>query len=215
MLGELKLTFCQVDLRIFVHLNRGIYILQSGKRFVMQSDFWNIVGSISQIIGSVVAIIGIIYIAFQVRDTRRFTRSALLNELEKESRDHRRAFQLVTGEWKSDKEITTREDDVYELFECLGLFERIKLLLDNDVIDMRTVNELFGYRFFLIANNLNVQKHILYPDMNSFIAIFALHNQWRKYREEHDEPIAHDGTDLAKFNKKQYQEAFDTYRKRR
>ena len=215
MLGELKLAFCQVDLRIFVHLNRGIYILQSGKRFVMQSDFWNIVGSISQIIGSAVAIIGIIYIALQVRDTRRFARSALLNELEKESRDHRRAIQLVIGEWESNKEIVPKEDDAYALFECLNLFERIKLLLDNDAIDLRTVNELFGFRFFHIVNNLNVQKHILYPNMNGFIAVFALHNQWRKYREEHDEPIAHDGTDLAKFNMKQYREALDTYRKRR
>ena len=181
----------------------------------MQPDFWNAAGSVSQIISSVVAIAGIIYIALQVRDTRRFTRSALLNELDKESRDHRRAFQLVTGEWKSNKEITPKEDHAYELFECLGLFERIKLLLDNSVIDMRTVNELFGYRFFLVVNNLNVQKHILYPEMNSFIAIFSLHSQWRKYREKHDEPIAYDEMDLAKFNMKQYQEALNTYLKRR
>lgn len=147
----------------------------------MTSDFLSAASAIGQIISSIVAIVGILYIARQVRDTRRFTRSQLLNELEKESRDHRHAFQLVTGAWLSTTEITKREDDLYAIFECLGLFERMKLLLDNNVVDLRTVNELFGYRFFLLVNNRNVQRHILYPDQNSFIMIFALHDQWRRY----------------------------------
>jgi len=67
----------------------------------MTPDIWTVAGAISQIAGSVVAALGIIYIARQIRDARRFTRAQLFNELEKEWKDYRRASQLINGEWKS------------------------------------------------------------------------------------------------------------------
>lgn len=181
----------------------------------MQNVDWGALGALAEIIGSIVSMIGIIYISIQVRDTRRFTRSQVINELEKESRDHRKAFQIVTGSWRSEVTINPQDDDMYEIFECLGWFERMKIMLDQKVIDMQTVNELFGYRFFLLVNNRNVQEHILYPDSESFVTIFILHSDWRKYRRQREEVIFKDDTDLAKFDSTKYQKALNIHTKRR
>jgi len=181
----------------------------------MTPDAWTVAGAISQIVGSVVAALGIIYIALQIRDARRFTRAQLLNELEKESKDYRHAYQLITGEWKADREVNPQEDQLYEFFECLGFFERIKLLLDNKVINMPTIDIIFGYRFFLLINNPHIQKHILYPDGHSFTAVFALHKQWSEYRKAHNEEIVHSETDLSKHDPKQYNHFIDSYNKRK
>ena len=75
-------------------------------------------------------------------------------------------------------------EDLNDIYECsnLGFFERIKMLLDQKVIDMATVDRLFGFRFFYLVNNPHVQRMALYPDGHSFTATFALHRQWLKYR---------------------------------
>lgn len=181
----------------------------------MTPDAWTVAGAVSPIVGSVVAAIGIIYIARQIRDARRFTRAQFFNELEKEWKDYRHASQLINGEWKADREVNPSGDQLYEFFEYLGFFERIKLLLDNKVIDMPRMNIIFGYIFFVLINNPHVQKHILYPDGHAFTAVFALHKQWSEYRKAQNEEIAYSETDLSKYDPKQYNHFIDSYNKRK
>jgi hypothetical protein len=181
----------------------------------VETDFWKSVSTISQIAASVVTIVGILFIAWQVSDTRRFTKSQLLNELEKGSNEYRHAYMMITGPWRTEEEISPHEEQLYDIFECLGFFERIKILLDNRVIDMQTVDRLFGYRFFLLVNNPHVQKFALYPDGHDFIIVFALHKQWVRYRQLHGEEIADKETDLRLFNPKAYDEFVASYFKRK
>ncbi len=181
----------------------------------MNTELWNTLGIISQIAASIVTIVGILFIAWQVADTRRFTRSQLLNDLEKESKEYRHVYVLITGPWIVAQEVSPQEEQLHDIFDCLGFFERIKVLLDNRVIDMPTVDRLFGYRFFLLVNNPNVQKFALYPDGHDFTTVFALHKQWTQYRQSRKEEITYNETDLPLFNPKEYDEFIASYSRRR
>lgn len=181
----------------------------------MNTEFWIGLAAISQIAASVVTIVGILFIAWQVSDTRRFTKSQLLNDLEKESGEYRHVYMLITGTWKALQEVSPKEDQLHDIFECLGFFERIKVLLDNQVIDLPTVDRLFGYRFFLLVNNPHVQKFALYPDGHSFTTVFALHKQWSRYRLSRKEEITHSETDLPLFDPKQYEKFSASYARRK
>ena len=180
----------------------------------VQPEVWNAVAAISQVVASVVAIVGIIYIARQVADTRRFTRGQLLNELEKESGDYRDVYLKVTGEWAAEQGSAPTEHELQDVFDALGWYVRIKLLLDSQVIDLPTVDAIFAYRFFLLVNNRTVQQYALYPDGDSFAVVFALHKQWSDYRRSRGEPIAHEATDLRAFNLQQYDGFVATYERR-
>lgn len=181
----------------------------------MNTEFLNTLAIISQIASSVVTVFGVLFIAWQVSDTRRFTKSQLLNDLEKDSKDYRNTYLILTNSWKPTNEVTPTEEILHEFFECLGFFERVKILIDNKVIDWPTVDRLFGYRFFLLVNNPHVQKFALYPDGDSFTTIFALHKQWFQYRQAHQQEIIHKDTDLSFYDPKQYEEFIKSYARRK
>jgi len=46
-------------------------------------------GAFSQIFSLMVTILGIVFISWQISDSRRFNKSQLLNDLQKESKDYR------------------------------------------------------------------------------------------------------------------------------
>ncbi len=181
----------------------------------MNTEFWTVVSTVSQAAASVVTIVGILFIAWQVSDTRRFTKSQVLNDLEKESKEYRQVYMMITGSWQATQEVSPQEEQLHDIFDCLGFFERIKILLDNRVIDMSTVDRLFGYRFFLLVNNPHVQKFALYPDGHDFTTVFALHKQWTQYRQLHGGEITQKETNLPLFNPKAYDEFVASYFKRK
>jgi len=146
----------------------------------MTAELWSILGTISQIAASFVTVAGILFIARQVSDTRRFTKSQLLDDLEKESKEYRNVYMLITGSWRLAPVVSPQEEQLHDIFDCLGFFERIKILLDNQVIDWPTVDRLFAYRFFLLVNDPNIQKFVLYLDRHDFTTVFALHKQWKE-----------------------------------
>jgi len=181
----------------------------------VDTELWNTLGIISQIAVSIVTIVGILFIAWQVSDTRRFTKSQLLNDLEKESKEYRHVYMMITGPWRGAQEVSPQEEQLHDIFDCLGFFERIKVLLDNRVIDMPTVDRLFGYRFFLLVNDPNVQKFALYPDGHDFTTVFALHKQWTQYRRSRRDEIAHSQTDLALFSPEEYDKFIASYSRKK
>jgi hypothetical protein len=168
------------------------------------TELWSTLGIISQIAASIVTVVGILFIARQVSDTRRFTKSQLLNDLEKESKEYRHVYMMITDSWRLAPVVSPQENQLHDIFDCLGFFVRIKILLDNQVIDMPTVNRLFAYRFFLLVNDPNVQKFALYPDGFDFTTVFALHKQLKQYRLSRRDEIAGSETDLSLHNPEEY-----------
>jgi len=50
----------------------------------------------------------------------------------------------------------------------MGLFERVKVLIDDGIIDANTVNRLYGYRITNIVSNAAIQEEKLVKEAGSW-----------------------------------------------
>lgn len=67
----------------------------------------------------------------------------------------------------------------------LTFFETIYLLYKNGVISFEIIDDLFAYRFFLIAHSKLVQQEKLGHQPENFTNIFCLEKEWLEYRKKH------------------------------
>lgn len=66
--------------------------------------------------------------------------------------------------------------------QCLDFFESIYILLKSGSINIKLIDELFCFRFFIIVNNKYVQDNVLTPHKNYYKNIVRLHHMWKKYK---------------------------------
>jgi hypothetical protein len=76
------------------------------------------------------------------------------------------------------------DDDVVSCVVYLTFFETLHDLIQKGIIKIETIDDLFGYRFFIMIHNPTVQKQELTaPDLiSSYINIFKLYDKWTKHR---------------------------------
>jgi hypothetical protein len=145
-----------------------------------------VISTIVGILSSIATSIGIWFIARQIADARRFTKTQFIYSLEQDFQKFGKTYThlLPSGNWSSDGVGPQTEEDRYELSEYLGFFGRIKLLIDNKV---------------------NIQRDILYKKGDYFLAVFSLHSQWYYYRKLSQQKIVNDVYNLFLYDQQQYQ----------
>ena len=137
-------------------------------------------GSRSQeIIVSLTAVIGAIAIWFQMKRARDIAEGEFITTLNESFL----ANEDVKGLYrKFIKDEVLCEDDQTAIVEYLTFFETIYLLLERDVIDIKLIDDLFRYRFFIAVTNTCVQDLELIPDAQYYTNIYALDDLWTRYR---------------------------------
>ena len=65
------------------------------------------------------------------------------------------------------------------------LFETFYILLKRKVIDIKLLDDLFAYRFFLAVHNPYIQRKKLAISPKNFKNIFRLERIWLNYRKQH------------------------------
>ncbi len=58
------------------------------------------------------------------------------------------------------------------------------LMISEDVLEMKTLDELFGRRFMIVVNNKTVQEFDLVENKRYYQNIFFLYDYWKKFRFE-------------------------------
>ena len=79
----------------------------------------------------------------------------------------------------------------------LDFFEPFCILVENRIIDIRLINDLFAYRFFRVVNDLRVQDNIIGKTPDSYRNIIVLHYIWKKHKTQKNESIPFEATDLS------------------
>ena len=69
------------------------------------------------------------------------------------------------------------------LLNYLTFFESVYLMYKQNVIDMETLDELFGRRFFIVVSNIKVQKMDLIKNKKYYTNVYSLYEDWYNYRE--------------------------------
>jgi hypothetical protein len=151
----------------------------------VQVPSWDAINAVASLISGTIASISLFFIAYQMRFQARLSKAQFVNELTRDIDLHSEAESNLDREGIWYEEGTLNPDDMEALEKYITFFERVKIILDTNVLDLETIDQLFAYRFFHLVHNPNVQSKILYhPDMKRhFQAVFQLHSLWSNYRK--------------------------------
>ena len=96
------------------------------------------------------------------------------------------------------------EEDKSKIRNYLLYFNGVaeKILTNN--INIRKINTILGYRFFLIMNCPYIQDTEIIPNAQMYIPAIQLHNKWRIWADKHHFKRSGDPTSLDKRFKDYY-----------
>lgn len=80
------------------------------------------------------------------------------------------------------------------LFWC----EELSTLVQKNIVDIPTIDNLFSYTFFLITNNKYIQEKELIPQAEFYKGIYYLHEVWTEYKNRTNQPIINEKENLNK-----------------
>jgi hypothetical protein len=144
---------------------------------------------------------GLIALALQIRDTRRLAQAQFVSNLENDLTAHYKTYsKILPGEpWSNDGAGPATKSELAEIIPYLSFFAKLKFLLDLGAVDLRIINRMFSFRFFLVVHNEHVQREIIFSTIYYpyWAEVIALHAQWLEYRKERGLPIPFEATNLA------------------
>lgn len=142
-------------------------------------------------------LVGTIFIAIELRNSQEVSCCEQLVDLNNYFHDNDRLMEVYGVLEKS----YMAKDYSSKLFAGISdtdmacyctFFENLYLLNHHKIAKISDLDDLFGYRFFLMTNNPYIQEHFLLPTSSSYTQIFLLYTSWKKYRD--DENDNEDGT---------------------
>lgn len=107
-----------------------------------------------------------------------------LNSLFITNDDYKKVYNVLSN-YSFEEEPDCMDITNGDISNYLTLFETFYILLKRKVIDMKLLDDLFAYRFFLAVHNPYIQRKKLAVSPKNFKNIFRLERIWLKYRSEH------------------------------
>ena len=83
------------------------------------------------------------------------------------------------------KEYVVTKKDKTTLIKYLNYLKTMATLVNQNVINIETLNSVFAYEFFIVVNNKSVQKLELTTNNSKYMDIYELYHKWHKYRVKH------------------------------
>jgi hypothetical protein len=146
---------------------------------------WEVISAVAASISAVVSVVGLPFLAIQIRSSNQISKAQFINELERDSQLHAGLYtSLIEGGSLYELKPAISEDERNTLLQYISFFERVDLVINTKVIDIKTVDCLFGGRFFMLMDNPNTIRLIksdeIYPHTTS---IRERYRKWSKYRK--------------------------------
>ncbi len=136
-------------------------------------------------LGLFLAGIGLIYTGRQIQQARKIARGEFLLHLDELFAQHNDVHLLLRpgGDYANGgkKPDTTQEWTAVERY--MGLFERVKALIDDKIIDIDTVYSFYGYRVFNLTANETIRECKLVQEEESWIDFVELWRALEAYRK--------------------------------
>jgi hypothetical protein len=125
-------------------------------------------------IGALLTGIGLIYTGIQVKLSRKTTRSQFLIQLFQLMEQHNEIHGRLTGlGWPDGRKGPDTVEEWIQVGRLLGLFEYIQILVQDGLLDLDTVDELYSYRLFHLWNN-EVIRHRHFGDNRTWTGVVKL-----------------------------------------
>lgn len=139
---------------------------------------------IVNVITVITAVIGAVALFIQFKKDKEVNTASFLMEYSKSFYNDYNLYDIfcelektsVNPDYKIDIEKFHNKIIVY-----LQWIESIASLLERNIIDFYTIDNIFSYRFFIIVNNAEVQKHELAKYSEYYRGTYYLYDRWYKY----------------------------------
>lgn len=91
----------------------------------------------------------------------------------------------------ADKKVDTIDYDknIAIIVRYMQWIESISAIIDEKTIQLKSIDQVLGYRFFIIVNNKEIQEKELIPYRLHYIGTFKLYKKWYEYKKSHNLPV--------------------------
>jgi hypothetical protein len=167
---------------------------------LVTSDWAAVVESASTAVTALAAVAALVYARGQIREAKAQLEQAqkisyhdFLLRLDEAFQRHNKVHMLLQPEfeWGNNKSGPESSEDWFLVTSYMGLFERISFLVENGLVELKTVDQLYGYRVYNIVFNDVIRKTKLEKGRNeapywkAFIMLWlklkSLHDNWNNY----------------------------------
>lgn len=158
---------------------------------------------IVNVVTVVTAIIGAVALFIQFKKDKQINTASFLMEY---SKSFYNDYDLLDAFTELDKHNT---DPSYQfdfkkfqpkIVVYLQWIESIASLIEQNTIDLYTIDNIMSYRFFIIVNNKQVQEGEIIPNASFYRGTYYLYDRWYKFEQERglEIPLESDGLHLTK-----------------
>ena len=151
-------------------------------------------------------LLGILYQFMRERDLSEAQFVVNLNQDFINSSTISRIYQLLEAS-KVDKQKQNpfTDKDIIDMANYLSFFEPFYGLIQRHIVQLKTIDPILAYRFFLATNNKFFQEMLLCKSGKevAWRDIYLLHQIWKKYRKERELDVWQEEYDLFKRDESQ------------
>lgn len=115
------------------------------------------------VIGLLMTAIGLIYTGCQIRGSKKVAKGEFLLHLDEMLQEHNNIHIRLRpdGDWTIDKSGPKDKEEWVAVEIYMGLFERVNILIEDNIIDIDTIDRLYGYRIMNILANDVIRQNKL------------------------------------------------------
>jgi hypothetical protein len=161
-----------------------------------------IIDVILSILNLLVAATGLRYVWYELNRTSKTTQGEFLLNLDEKMNDFADVTEATfDNDWvpSDDKDTNIAGISWARINNYMGLFERIKILIDDDIVNLELFTRLYGYKLrYLVLNDAIYQRKLLGQGYG-----------WTDFIK-----LAHDLADLKKTDESDKKEQWETFQKR-
>jgi hypothetical protein len=148
-------------------------------------------------IGAVLTGIGLIYAGLQLKYAglqvkhaglqlefaQKVSKAQFLLQLDILLKEHETVARDLRGRWRGEGGPATLEEWI-AVERYMGLFERIQILIEDGVVDLKTFDQLYGYRIFYITENSVIHDHKLVERKDQWAHFIRLWDSLKKLERD-------------------------------
>lgn len=163
--------------------------------------FFDNASKLVSITATITAVIGVFAVYIQIRKSKLIGQSSFTIEISKYFYEVPGLSDLVhklgrASDVDNSEYIITQEERPI-LIKYLNYLKTIATLVDEKVISIDTLNNVFAYEFFIVLNNKSVQKLEIAPFSEFYLDVFELYYKWNNYRIKKKLPTLHNQNVLS------------------
>lgn len=133
---------------------------------------------------------GAVAVFIQIKRTRDLATGEFILNLQQEFIvHHSELFIKCWNHSTSSQENLDLKGEDEHILNYLTFFESMFIMVNNNVLNIKMLDDLFGRRFFMVVNNKSIQKWDLEKNYLFYLNIYRLYAKWKKYRKRKNEEI--------------------------